>query len=56
MSVAEVKEFRRRMRRCVSKDFTPAEEKEIQQRIERINKIGERIVSSNGGRNPILGY
>lgn len=56
MTTAEVKQFRRRLEKCVSKDFTPEERKAIQERQERMANTAHRIISNNGGKNPILGY
>ena len=56
MTQHEVKEFRARLRKCVSMGFTTEQKKEIMIRAKRIDTVGKRITSNKGGKNPILGY
>lgn len=56
MTSAEVREFRRMMRNCISGNFSPEEKRIIEERKKRIQEVGKNILKQHGGKNPILGY
>lgn len=56
MTLAEVENFRKDIRKCVSGDFTAEEKKTIQKRKERMSLVAKKVIGNNGGKNPILGY
>lgn len=56
MTPAEIRSFRENFVRCVSKNITPKELSEVKDRQKRMKKTYDRIISNNGGKNPILGY
>ncbi|WP_455586641.1 hypothetical protein [Bacteroides sp.] len=56
MTVREVKEFRDTLHKCVSREFTPEEERKIALRKKRMGNVAKKIIANNGGKNPILGY
>lgn len=56
MTSEEIKSFRENFARCVSKDMTPKEMSAVKSRQERMKNTYNKILSNNGGKNPILGY
>lgn len=56
LSKQEVNLFRENMRKCVEKDYTPAELEFINKRRISIMETRTIIDKNNGGKNPILGY
>ena len=56
MTKNEIKEFRSLVRRYATKDFSSKEFAVFKEQKERITNVARRIISNNGGKNPILGY
>lgn len=56
MTPEEVRSFRENFVRCVSKDISPKEMSMVKNRQKRMKDTYDRIISNNGGKNPILGY
>lgn len=56
MSSSEVRDFRKNLARCVSKNISPQEKKIIKERKERMSRVYNSIINNNEGKNPILGY
>lgn len=56
LSKQEINLFRENMRKCVEKDYTPAELEIINKRRISIMETRTIIDKNNGGKNPILGY
>lgn len=56
MTKNEIKEFRSLVRRYATKDFSSKEFALFKEQKERITNVARRIISNNGGKNPILGY
>lgn len=56
MTSEDVKLFRERFARCVSKDITPEQKSAVKERQARIKRVYSNIICNNGGKNPIFGY
>lgn len=56
MTKNEIKEFRSLVRRYATKDFSSKEFALFKEQKERIANVARRIISNNGGKNPLLGY
>lgn len=56
MTKNEIQEFRSRVRQYATRDFSSKEFALFKEQKERITNVARRIISNNGGKNPILGY
>lgn len=56
MTADEVKSFRENLAKSVSRDIMPEELSKVRSRQRRMKENYKKIISNNGGKNPILGY
>lgn len=56
MSLTEIKIFRKEMSRRMRGEFSPQEKKHHRENASINQTVYKRIISNNGGKNPILGF